>query len=272
VARTEAKAALVDRLGGRSVQVDLFDRAAVAAAVVGHEVVVNLATKIPPMSRAARPSAWAGNERLRREASAHLVDAALASGASRVVQESIAYPYIDCGDRWIDEDVECTHAGAFAGAATAEAATSRFADGGGTGVVLRFGAFYAPDSSHLRAFNTLARWRINPFIGDPDGFTSFLHAGDAGDAVVAALGAPTGIYNVVDDTPLRRSDAGVAVAEALGVKQVHALPKAVLAVMPAAVKALDRSQRVSNRRFKEVSGWTPAHPSILGAWPGRSGQ
>ena len=271
VARTDAKAALVDRLGGRSVHVDLFDQEAVAAAVVGHEAVVNLATSIPPMSQAARPSAWAGNERLRIEASAHLVDAALAAGAGRVIQESITYPYVDCGDRWIDEDVECTHVGAFAGAATAEAATSRFAHQGGSGVVLRFGAFYAPDSSHLQAFNKLARWRVNPFIGDPEGFASFIHAGDAGDAVVAALRAPSGTYNVVDDRPLSRTEAGEAVADALGVGRVHAVPKAVLALMPSAAKALDRSQRVSNRRFKEASGWSPAHPSISGAWPGRSG-
>jgi len=271
VARSEGKAALVARLGGRSVSVDLFDAPAVAAAVVGHEAVVNLATSIPPMSKAARSKAWAVNERIRVEASAHLVDAALAAGANHLVQESIAYPYVDCGDRWIDEDVECTHVGAFEGAASAEAAAARFAAGGGAGVVLRFGAFYAPDSSHLQTFNALARCRINPFIGDPDGFTSFIHAADAGDAVVAALGAASGTYNVVDDTPLTRRAAGTVVAAAVGVGTAHPLPRVVLATMPAAAKRLNRSQRVSNLRFQEATGWVPAHPSIRGAWPAGAG-
>ena len=48
VARTDAKADLVRSLGGEPVTVDLFDPLAVGAAVVGHEVVVNLATSIPP--------------------------------------------------------------------------------------------------------------------------------------------------------------------------------------------------------------------------------
>jgi uncharacterized protein YbjT (DUF2867 family) len=98
VARTEEKAALVRSLGGEPVTVDLFDGGAVADAVVGHEVVVNLATSIPPLSKAARGGAWSTNDRLRREASNHLVDGALRGGAGRYVQESIAFPYVDHGD------------------------------------------------------------------------------------------------------------------------------------------------------------------------------
>ena len=78
VARTDAKADLVRSLGGAPVLVDLFDAAAVAAAVVGHEAVVNLATSIPPVTKSSRGSAWVTNERLRSEASNHLVDAAAA--------------------------------------------------------------------------------------------------------------------------------------------------------------------------------------------------
>jgi hypothetical protein len=49
-------------------------------------------------------AATAVNDRLRREASAHLVDGALAAGAGRYVQESICFPYVDGGEAWIDED------------------------------------------------------------------------------------------------------------------------------------------------------------------------
>jgi nucleoside-diphosphate-sugar epimerase len=267
VVRSEARGALVRELGGDPVSVDLFDAAAVAASVVGHEVVVNLATSIPPLTKAARGSAWDTNERLRREASNHLVDGALHAGAVRYVQESIAFPYVDHGDQWIDEDHPVDQVGPFSGARDAEAAAARFAQQGGTGVVLRFAQFYATDSTHTQAFNATARRRINPFLGAPDAYTSFIHAEDAGSAVGAALRAPSGTYNVVDDEPVTRAEAGRIVAEALGVKPPRAIPKVVQAATPASAKLLMRSLRVSNGRFREATGWEPAHPSIRGSWP-----
>jgi nucleoside-diphosphate-sugar epimerase len=267
VARTEAKADVVRSLGGEPIAVDLFDAAGVAAAVAGHEVVVNLATSIPPLSKAARASAWTTNERLRTEASNHLVDGALHAGARRYVQESIAFPYVDNGDGWIDEDHPVDQVGPFTGARDAEAAAARFAADGGTGVVLRFAQFYAPEASHTRSFNATVRRRVNPFLGPPEGYTSFIHAEDAGSAVVAALRAPSGTYNVADDEPMTRAEAGRVLADALGVKPPHAVPRVVQAATPASAKLLMRSLRVSNRRFKVATGWAPSHPSIRGSWP-----
>src|SRR5262245_39428548 len=134
VARGAEKAAQVTAAGGTPVEVDLFDHRGVAAAVAGHEAVVNLATSIPPIAKAMRPSAWALNDRLRREASAHLVDAAIAAGAPRFVQESIVFTYPDSGDRWIDAETTQPDApGILASAPDAEAQTARFTAGGGTG-------------------------------------------------------------------------------------------------------------------------------------------
>ncbi len=266
VARGEAKADLVRSMGASPVAVDLFDAAAVKAAVDGHQAVIHLATNIPPMSRAARAKAWDTNERLRREASNLLVDAALATGATYYVQESICFPYLDHGDAWINEDAPVEHVGAFAGAAAAEAAAARFAADGGTGVVLRFAQFHGPGSSHVAAFNAMVRRRINPFVGPPEAYTSFVHADDAGAAVAAALTVPSGTYNVADDEPLTRAEAGRAIAEALGVKRPRVVPAAARAVMPAAGKLLMKSLRISNRRFTQASGWTPSHPSIRGSW------
>lgn len=266
VARTGHKAELVRSMGATPVTVDLFDAAAVKAAVDGHDAVIHLATNIPPMSRAALPKAWATNERLRSEGSNNLVDAALATGATHYVQESIAFPYLDQGDAWIDEDAPLEHVGAFTGAADAEAAAARFAASGGSGVVLRFAQFHGPGSSHVEAFNAMARKRINPFVGDLDGFVSFVHADDAGSAVAAALTVPSGTYNVADDEPLTRREAGFVIAEALGVKPPKAVPAAVRAAMPRSGKLLMKSLRISNARFKQASGWAPAHPSIRGSW------
>jgi len=266
VARTDPKAALVRSLGASPATVDLFDAAAVKAAVDGHEAVIHLATNIPPLSKAALPKAWTTNERLRSEGSNNLVDAALATGATHYVQESIAFPYLDQGDAWINEDAPLEHVGAFTGAADAEAAAARFAASGVTGVVLRFAQFHGPGSSHVEAFNAMARKRINPFVGDPDGYVSFVHADDAGSAVAAALTVPSGTYNVADDEPLTRREAGVVLAEALGVKPPKTVPAAVRAALPRSGKLLMKSLRISNARFKQASGWAPAHPSIRGSW------
>jgi nucleoside-diphosphate-sugar epimerase len=271
VARGEAKAELVRTMGAAPVVVDLFDADAVRAAVVGHEVVVHLATNIPPLTKASGKQAWTMNDRLRREASGHLIAAATATGAARYVQESICFPYVDAGDRWIDEAAPIDHTpDAFAGAAVAEAATAAFTAAGGTGVVLRFGQFYAADSTHTRSFNRAVRWHVNPFVGAPDAYSTFVHAEDAGSSVVAALSAPPGIYNVTDDEPLTRVQAGCAVAEALGIRRPLTLPRWMQAMAPASAKPLTRSLRVSNASFKDSTGWAPAHPSIRGSWPGKA--
>ena len=146
VARGDAKAGLVRSLGAEAVAVDLFDPDAVKAVVAGHDAVAHLATHIPPLHKAALAGAWDTNERLRREASRNLVDAALSAGAGRYVQESICFPYLDAGDRWIDEDSPIEHDGVFGGAAEAEAQAARFTAAGGTGVVLRFAQFHGPGS------------------------------------------------------------------------------------------------------------------------------
>lgn len=266
VARGDAKVELVRSMGATPVEVGLFDASAVKDAVAGHEAVVHLATNIPPMSKAARPKAWDTNERLRREASNHLVDAALAAGAARYVQESICFPYLDQGDAWIDEEAPLDHVGPFAGSAVAEAAAARLSAAGGTGVVLRFAQFHGPGSSHVTTFNALVRKRINPFVGDPDAYTSFIHADDAGTAVATALTLPAGIYNVADDEPMTRGAAGSIVAQTLGVKPPKAIPAALRAVTPGSGKLLMKSLRISNRKLKDASGWTPRHPSIRGSW------
>ncbi|HXH56766.1 NAD-dependent epimerase/dehydratase family protein [Iamia sp.] len=267
VARTDERAALVRRLGGQPVTVDLFGASAVAAAVVGHEAVVHLATNIPPMARSARRGAWATNDRLRSEASAHLVDAALTAGAGRYVQEAICFPYLDAGRRWIDEDSPISHDDdLFRAAGAAEAQVRRFAEAGGAGVVLRFAQFYAAGSSHTETMNATARRRLNPFIGDPEGYVSMIHADDAGSAVAAALEAPSGPYNIADDEPLTRAEAGRVVAAALDKKPPRSVPKRLTDLSPS-TRAVSRSLRVSHHRFTEETGWTPAHPSIRTSWP-----
>src|SRR4029450_4843587 len=79
----------IERAGAVPVQVDLFARAAIQRAVAGHDAVINLSTHLPAGLRMLLPGAWAENDRIRRIASANLVDAAIAGGATRFIQEIV---------------------------------------------------------------------------------------------------------------------------------------------------------------------------------------
>lgn len=262
VARSPAKAAQLHRQGATPVTVDLFDAAAVKEAVAGHDVVINLATHIPPMSQAALPRAWAENDRIRTEVSRNLVDAALAAGSDRYIQESISFLYEDAGDGWVTEASPLQVPAYARSTQVAEVEAARFAAAGGAGVVLRFALFYGPDSHGTLDLLRLAAHRLPPAPGAAASFISSLATDDAATAVVAALAVPSGTYNVADDEPVTRGEFGRTVATALGVRP----PRQGLSVMARAAgsktELLMRSQRVANGTFREASGWVPAFPSV----------
>jgi 2-alkyl-3-oxoalkanoate reductase len=266
VARSPDREAMLRNLGVTPVTVDVFDAEAVRQAVAGHEVVCNLATHIPPTNRMAMPGAWAENDRIRSEACRHVVDAALATGSTRYVQESIGFLYKDAGDAWIDESFPLDPVANLNSAMTAEAHAARFTDAGGTGIVLRFAAFYGPDSETTQSTIRLARRRIAAGAGRRLFFSS-IATDDAGAAVVAALQAPAGIYNIGDNEPVRREEYFASLASTLGVRPPVIPPAGLFRLMGRRGSVLTRSQRLSNRHFVEATGWRPQFPSVRDGWP-----
>jgi nucleoside-diphosphate-sugar epimerase len=262
--RPQGRAELVSA-GARAVELDLFDHRAVVEAVVDHDVVVNLATAIPVGNRASNVAAWEENHRIRREGSRNLVDGALATGAVRYVQESIAFLYADGGDRLLDESAPIDAPSIIDSALAAEAEAARFAAHGGAGVSLRFGQFYGFDSGHTVAAIDAVRAGEPAELGPEAAYRSSITTDDAASAVVAALAAPSGVYNVVDDRPLSRADNVDALARALGVIPPAARSRDVR--LPPEFSMMVRSQRVSNERFKAATGWRPGYPSAREGWP-----
>ncbi|MBT2515014.1 NAD(P)-dependent oxidoreductase [Arthrobacter sp. ISL-30] len=143
--RSAEKAEAVSQAGARAVEVNLFHPAGLARSIPGHEAVVNLATSIPPFSRAVLSRAWKLNDRIRAEGSRNLADAAAAAGVERFIQESVAYLYADAGSEWIFEDHLVRPSVITASAGEAENQARRLVEYGCATVVLRFGAFYGPD-------------------------------------------------------------------------------------------------------------------------------
>jgi nucleoside-diphosphate-sugar epimerase len=263
LARSSAKAAQLAEAGATPASVDLFDRPALAEALSGHDAVVNIATHIPPTTRAARASAWAENDRIRREGSATVADAAIAAGVGRYVQESITFTYPDRGEAWIDEGVPLDAPPALASTAAAEASVARFTATGGTGVVLRFAALYGPGSEQTDQMLALARRHVGVQTGRPGGYVSSLHLADAGTAVAAALTVPAGTYNAADDEPVRKRALADALADAVSVRPWVRVPgRLAPLVFRGPTAGILRSHRVANAKLRAAGGgWAPRYPS-----------
>jgi len=257
VARGPAKDDLVRADGGEPVEVSLFDVDGLRDAMKGCDAVLHYATKVPPIGRITRRAA-AENDRLRREGSRCLVDAALTAGVGAYVQESVFFVYADGGDALLDEDASLYPSWLSDSALDAERETVRFARAGGRGIALRFGAFYAPYALSTIETARLARRGVFPVIGTGAQFFSSIHVDDAAAASVAALGVPSGVYNVVDDEPLRYRGYVEAVTGAVGRAAWLRLPAWIVrALLGEAAHIALLSRRLSNARFRATAGWEP---------------
>jgi nucleoside-diphosphate-sugar epimerase len=266
VARTPQKRGQLAGTGAIPIDLDLFAGDAVRRAVAGHDAVVNLATHLPTGFGAFLPGAWATNHRIRRVASNLLVDGAIAAGAQVFVQESFAPVYPSRGGDWIDETTPIAPVQYNRTVADAEAATARFASGGGTGVVLRFAMLYGPDAWQTRETIRMIRRGLALMPGAPDAFVSSVSHDDAAGAVLAALDVPTGAYNVVDDEPLRRREYFDSLAKLLGVGPPRIPPGWIARMLGSVGTMLARSLRISNRKLRTQSGWRPRFPSMREGW------
>ena len=269
LSRSVANDCAIRELGAEPVRADLFAPATLATALSGADAVLHLATRIPPSAKLRRREAWADNDRIRAEGTRHLVSAALDAGVRTFVYPSFAFVYPDSGDDWIDAATTPAAPTENLGSTiAAEQEVLRFAAAergapGRRGIALRMGALYGPDLPSMTEQLQLARRGVSMFGAAPRAFTPTLWVDDAAAALVAALDrAATGIYDVVDDDPLRQQDLAAALANAVGRRRVFSPPPwAVRLAAGSAGEALLRSLRISNRRFREAAGWAPSVPN-----------
>lgn len=262
LARTPEKAARLQQQRASAITVSMFDEKALTDAFAGHQAVINLASALPEPSQFLSRRAWAQAHRLRTEGSTAVVNAALAAGVDRVIQESVSMLYVDKGSNWITEDDPVDDYPMAVGNHAAEANTRRFAERGRTGLILRFGVFYGPHATHSQQFLSAARLHIAVMLGKADTYISSIHVADAATAAVAALAAPPGTYNVVDNEPVTKKTYAQACAAAIGKTPWLYAPGPAALLLGNRTTSLTRSLRVSNNRFRAQTGWQPTYDNV----------
>jgi len=285
--RSTAKKDLVRSLGARPVVADALDPDAVAQAVASAEpeVIVHELTALSgKMSiRDARhpdrsPMAKMTN-RLRTEATDHLLAAGRAVGARRFVAQSFgAFRWARSGAPVqteadpLDPDPPAPLRPVVEGLLYLEDAVTTIE--WGEGLVLRYGGFYGPGTSVSRAPDAVMaapiRKRQFPVIGDGGGVWSHIHIEDAaGATAVAVERGPAGIYYIVDDEPASVREWLPVLASALDAKPPRRIPRWLgrLAAGEAATVMMTEARGASNAKAKRELGWQLRYPSWRVGFP-----
>jgi nucleoside-diphosphate-sugar epimerase len=249
--RTSAGVERVRGQGASAVQVDVFDRDALRQVVAGAapDAVIHQLTDLSDADGEA-------TDRLRREGTRNLVDAARAAGVKRIVAQSIAWAYAPGGspaDESVPLDIGAT--GPRGGIVDGIRALEETAAEMDVAVLLRYGILYGPGTWYAPGGAVAAALAGDPaarFLGSVEAdlsVMSFLHVADAARAAVAALDWPSGPVNIVDDEPAQAREWLSVLATALDLPAPEARPGR-RSWARGASNALARSR-----------GWQPEHPS-----------
>jgi nucleoside-diphosphate-sugar epimerase len=260
--RSEVGARHLAALGAVVAQVSAFDAPALERAVRESraEVVIDELTALP-RNQSEMAAAAAGDRKLRLQGGGNLHRAARACGARRYVQQSSGF-FLRPGDGLADESegmaADASPRVAASARTYAELESRVLSSGEMEGLALRYGFFYGPNTWYCAegAAADQARRREIPIIGQGEGVWSWLHINDAALATVAALTAPPGVYNVVDDDPSPVSVWLPAFAGAVGAPP----PPRVIEQEAADADAVyygTKLRGASNAKAKKVFGFTP---------------
>jgi nucleoside-diphosphate-sugar epimerase len=249
--RRTDRADMLRKLGAEPVILDAYDRDAVLAAVsdARPDAIINQLTDLSGMDLDS-------TNRLRRDGTRNLVDAAKAAGVGRMITQSITMLY-EPGDELATE-AEPLNGNApepWNQQVAALAAMEDSANELPESVILRYGLFYDATTG-FNGDGFMARLIQSSSLPANDNVTSFIHVDDAAEATMLALDWPAGVYNIVDDEPVEARVWVPAAARANG----WPVPQRVAGRDPI------MSRGASNGKARRV-GWSPRHPSWRSGLP-----
>jgi nucleoside-diphosphate-sugar epimerase len=265
----------VRSLGARPVVADALDPDAVAQAVAEAEpeVIVHQLTALSgTLNLRAFERTFALTNRLRTEATDHLLAAGRAVGIERFVAQSFAgWPFARTGGpvKTEDDPLDPTPAEPMRSTLAAFRYLEETVTGADwtEGIVLRYGGFYGPGTNFSLPHGDMVemiRKRKLPIVGAGTGVWSFIHVEDAASATVAATEhGHRGVYNVVDDDPAPVNEWLPGAASAVGARKPMRLPRWLgrIAAGEAGVVMMNEVRGASNAKAKHELGWKLRYPS-----------
>lgn len=266
--RSAERASQLTQMGAMPVIGDVYDAARLARSVAESEadVVIHQLTAFGTQDG----DPYAETIRVRIEGTRNLVSAARAARVRRFVAQSISFMCSPSGSGLTDEETPL-HLDAPAGVRPlAEAVASlerQTLDAYRTsGTVLRYGWFYGPGTSYdpQGSIPTAIRKGAMPIVGAGAGTYSFIDLRDAAAATVEALAHDaSGIYNIVDDSPVRQSEWLPFAAKLLGAPEPGHLDEgsARQKLGDLRVYYMNEQRGASNAKARRAFGWQPAFPS-----------
>ena len=233
-------------------------------ALDGCDALVNLAGQLPVGFGISRRRDWRTFDRLRSDGTVVLVAAAGAAGVRRIVHQSSSFVYADQGSDWVSERSPVCVTAATEPTSVGEMAVQEFDSTCNVGVVMRFG-FVIGDCGRTRWSLRSAAVGRPVCVGRPDGYAHVIHSDDVGEALVAALGAPSGVYNVGAE-PVVRADLAAGFASAVGRDRAEFVGPLLARLGGPRLEPLARSVRVSSRHFGATTGWEPRRDRFDASW------
>ena len=268
LARSEASATQLQRMGAAAVLGDVYDEAGLARHVTESRPDVVLHQLTAFGTKGGDP--YAETIRVRIEGTRSLVAAARAAGARRFIAQSISFLCTPAGSGLTDEETPLYLDSPPAVRALAEAVASlerqTLEAPGLSGTVLRYGWFYGPGTTYdpQGAIPSAIRKGTLPIVGDGAGVYSFIDLRDAAGATVEALARDTsGIYNIVDDEPAPQREWLPFAARLLGAPEPRRLDTASAreTFNDLRVYYMNEQRGASNAKAKRELGWRPVFPS-----------
>jgi nucleoside-diphosphate-sugar epimerase len=186
-----------------------------------------------------------------------LLDASLAAGVERYIQQSITLAYEDGADRWLDEstpfDTSPARARTSGPVIEMESMVRAVLPEEMAWCILRGGSFVGPGTAQDSTIRRL-REGVERLPCDGSNYISPVNVADMAAALVAALQLAQGgsIFNIVDE-PLRQGDY---------IDRLATLVGAPLASRDAAAPC-PPSLRCSNQAARSALDWSPTQ----GIWP-----
>ena len=266
--RSADRGSQLEQKGAVPVVGDVYDQARLSRLVAesGAEVVIHQLTAFG----AKDGDPYAETIRVRIEGTRNLIAAARAVRVRRFIAQSISFMCSPFGSGLTDEETPLYLDAPAAVRALAQAIASlerqTLGADGMSGTVLRYGWFYGPGTTYdpQGSIPSAIRKGAMPIVGAGAGTYSFIDLRDAAAATLEILAHEArGIYNIVDDSPVRLSEwlpfaAKLLDAPAPG-QMDEALARQKLGDMR--VYYMNEQRGASNAKAKRAFDWQPAFPS-----------